>query len=196
MFFLLILQIIGNRSEESPYSLQTFNQFSGTQVFDKRNHIKRIFTCRQMYVGGHKRLDKSFPHFFVGISQSIKLEFRIVALDGKIATLIKHRERISDNTCRSIKLFGSSRSPIQFADIEITLLQYVYQESRCSGRKPEISILFLSKCVEQAKWIVNIFTMFTKMIPVILLFQVQTGLLIGFAISLCHHLNICFQLRT
>ena len=29
MFFLLILQIIGNRSEESPYSLQTFNQFSG-----------------------------------------------------------------------------------------------------------------------------------------------------------------------
>ena len=33
-----------------------------------------------MYVGGHKRLDKSFPHFFVGISQSIKLEFRIVVV--------------------------------------------------------------------------------------------------------------------
>ena len=61
-------------------------------------------------------------------------------------------------------------SCIQLANVEITLLQYIYQKSRRPGRKPKIGITLLSKCIKQTEWIVNIFTVFTKMISVILLF--------------------------
>ena len=110
--------------------------------------------------------------------------------------MVKYRKRVCNDIGRCIKLLGSSRNAIQLTDIEIALLQDVYQESGSTGREPEIGIFLLSKCIKQTKRIVNVFTIFTEMIPIILLFQMYTRLIIRFTVRLGHPSYIFFQLCT
>ena len=110
--------------------------------------------------------------------------------------MVKYRKRVCNDIGRCIKLLGSSRNAIQLTNIEIALLQDVYQESGSAGREPEIGIFLLSKCIKQTKRIVNVFTIFTEMIPIILLFQMYTRFIIRFTVRLGHPSYIFFQLCT
>ena len=110
--------------------------------------------------------------------------------------MVKYRKRVCNDIGRCIKLLGSSRNAIQLTNIEIALLQDVYQESGSTGREPEILITFLRKCIKQTKRIVHILTFLTEMIPIILLFQMYTRFIIRFTVRFGHPSYIFFQLCT
>ena len=97
----------------------------------------------------HQRFDKSFSYFFVGISQCIQLEIRIISLNCEITALVEHRKRIGDSIARCIKLFGGGGRVIQFPDIKIAFLQNIYQESGSTGRKPKILITLLRNALNK-----------------------------------------------
>ena len=91
---------------------------------------------------------------------------------------------------RFLLLTGISKFSQMSIFSELNNLQNIYQESGSTGRKPKIGILLLCECIEQTEWIINIFTVLTEMIAVILLFQMYTGFLVCFFVGLRHLFNI------
>ena len=66
----------------------------------------------------------------------------------------------------------------------VVLLQQLDQKSGCACLKPIVIELFFCKCIEQAEWIVNAYTVLPEMITVVLLAQPLACLFEGHAVGI------------
>lgn len=94
---------------------------------------------------------------------------------------------------RRIELFIGSRKSAQALHVEIRALQYINQKGRSARREPEVLVLLCIESVEQAERIIDVGTILTEMIAVVLPFQVSASFLISPIVCLGHSLDVRFQ---
>ena len=87
----------------------------------------------------------------------------------------------------------SRRKTVQALHIEIRALQYINQKGRSARREPEVLVLLCIESVEQAERIIDVGTILTEMIAVVLPFQVSASFLISPIVCLGHSLDVRFQ---
>ena len=100
--------------------------------------------------------DKAILHLLIGKVEPVGIAPGIDGLDGEVATLVNHRQRLFHICLVIDKGFGRIGTADQFVDVLFEMVQEAYQVGRRARGEPEVAHEATGEAIQQAEGIVDV----------------------------------------
>ena len=161
---------VGHTGQEGRQLIAELFELSLPESLDSQLYPGDDALLRLQITGGNQR-QETLLHLIVRKVQQETVHFRVIILDGQIATLVDRREWLLHRSLIIDELFRKVILAHHFVELLLGMAQQTHKIGRCTRLEPVILYARLFETVQNTERIENTRHPFAEMIPVIVGFE-------------------------
>lgn len=164
----IVAQLVGHTCEEHFQAFHEGRHITRTKLAYETGNMKSGLVIGDLRVERHQEVQEPVTDLVVGKLKRIEPEFLVVALDGEIATLVNHGQRVVGLRTVFRKGGRGHFHPVhQQAQVVVALLEQIHQVSGRARLEPEVIQYFRLAGIQHAERIEDAGAIRVKVIAVV-----------------------------